>query len=821
MSMAGYGTPSSQEIGGGNANSGAPRSVKRPRPVKSCIECRTRKLRCDRLLPCSQCQKSQRNCRYAADGVAADGEGGNSEGSDVEAATERAPKRINVQNGSTTSQSTLPSHNDPNKSRSLQVSASILDDYGARLERLEHVVLKSNSPSAGAFGKDFSSGHHHANPRRKIKLLASSCTIRGLAIKGTTRTRYFGQNSTRVLLNLFDEARAFMFHRTKTGDLKETFINIQRIHKSLQEEHRKALTPITVYVDSMTPIQKRMADILPKKSVCDQLIQVFLGGSETALYRTLHIPTFREQYDTYWEGHMPADSFLPQLLSILCIGYRFIGLGKGLYPDRDGIHLPTACALVRHWLDGLRGKQLIEFGTLQTEVLLLMAQRMINPKFQESWTRLGLVVRMAMSMGLHRDPSEFPQKVSPFWSELRRRIWYTLMELDLQMSMQCNMPACVRDGDYTTRPPQNLDDDDLDPDLHELPDGKSIDQPTDSQIQVYSASTLAYRFRAVDLINRIDSLTDFQEVLDCGNALERSFEDLRFILPRTPPENPADANRQWRIRTILDMTCRRTQLMLYRPFALSTPDAPHYILTAYLRSSVILLSYPDDLDTNAATYWHIWHMHYLILKQDILQAAFSVCYYIKHAAAKDSLPSPASSSLTKSSKAESIEEACILASESSALLSLPRLVNAVEKALEAMIKRIREIGTDLKDLVSLTVVLSICQGGTWAAKEERVKRGMRAIMEAGLQAGVQPGAKTMADPDSQTTFNLPIIPGPPNTMSMHSLHSPSGHSGSFLNPVPAQPFMMPHDIPHTIPGSEDLAMWDMEFWNPLLHGGPR
>lgn len=39
---------------------------KRPRPVLSCIECRKKKLKCDRLLPCNQCNRADKitQCVY-------------------------------------------------------------------------------------------------------------------------------------------------------------------------------------------------------------------------------------------------------------------------------------------------------------------------------------------------------------------------------------------------------------------------------------------------------------------------------------------------------------------------------------------------------------------------------------------------------------------------------------------------------------------------------------------------------------------------------------------------------------------------------------
>lgn len=514
----------------------------------------------------------------------------------------------------------------------------------------------------------------------------------------------------------------------------------------------KATTPITVFVDSMTPIQKRMADILPRKDVCDQLVHVYIRGTET-IFRMIHIPSFMHQYGMYWNGQPQPDVFLPQLLSMLCVGYRFYGAGKGFAHDRDGIHIPTACALVRTWLDSLRGKQLTEFSTLQCEILQLCASRMINPQNQESWTQLGRIVRMAMTMGLHRDPSEFAQKISPFWAELRRRIWYTILELDIQMSTQCNFPCSIRHGDFTCRPPRNINDEDMWPDMAELPEPKPIEQDTDCRIQVFAASTMAARFKVADILNRIDSLRDYEPVLELGKELERAFDEVRYILPHTQPVEMSEKRRQWMNRVILDMHCRRPLLALYRPFALSSPDAPQQIMTGYLRSSMILLSYLDEMDPASPDYAHAWHLNHLVLKQDILQAVFSVCYYIKHASPIASV-SPRSSPWSSSTRSDSIEDACVIASESSILLSLPRLKRKVEEILESMVRRIREIGTDMKDIITLTVVLSTSIGGTAEQKTERIKRGMQAILDAGLQAMRVNQEKIASMPVSERPTNV-------------------------------------------------------------------
>src|ERR1700753_1290849 len=128
------------------------------------------------------------------------------------------------------------------------------------------------------------------------------------------------------------------------------------------------------------------------------------------------------------------------------------------------------------------------------------------------WTLLGHISRMAMTMGLHRDPSEFSQKISPYWAEQRRRIWFTILELDLQMSLQCSLPGSVRSDDYNCRPPLNINDDELYPDLQDLPTHRPMDVHTDTRIQAFASRTLALRSKVVDIINRIDSVTDYRQV---------------------------------------------------------------------------------------------------------------------------------------------------------------------------------------------------------------------------------------------------------------------------------------------------------------------
>ena len=193
LGSAPYDTPLSQQTPPHHSHQQTPtqnnqqqRSVKRPRPVKSCTECRKRKLRCDRLCPCSQCQKSNRTCKYAIDHDSSN----LSDGSDVEAEPLRPIKRNclpGMYAGGAPVSSTEPNFGPVRNGESAGVTS--LEDLSLRMERLEKHLMGRSPAATDVSGSRFIS--------------ASTDTIRGLTVKaGAFRTRYHGQNDSRVLLNL-------------------------------------------------------------------------------------------------------------------------------------------------------------------------------------------------------------------------------------------------------------------------------------------------------------------------------------------------------------------------------------------------------------------------------------------------------------------------------------------------------------------------------------------------------------------------------------------------------------------------------------------
>ncbi|KAI8956681.1 fungal-specific transcription factor domain-containing protein [Daldinia sp. FL1419] len=91
-----------------------------------------------------------------------------------------------------------------------------------------------------------------------------------------------------------------------------------------------------------------------------------------------------------------------------------------------------------------------------------------------AWILNGVTVRIAQKMGLHRD-GEF-LGLSPFETEMRRRIWWQIILLDAMYALMSGLGHSLLPRSWDTKPPLNLNDSDLYPTMTTLQPKNS---PTD------------------------------------------------------------------------------------------------------------------------------------------------------------------------------------------------------------------------------------------------------------------------------------------------------------------------------------------------------
>ncbi|KAI1657666.1 fungal-specific transcription factor domain-containing protein [Daldinia decipiens] len=100
--------------------------------------------------------------------------------------------------------------------------------------------------------------------------------------------------------------------------------------------------------------------------------------------------------------------------------------------------------------------------TLQALTLYVACVRCNTKGSRASWALLSLPIRLAQALDLHHESSN--AHLSPFHAEMRRRLWWQLIVLDIRASEDRGTNTIVARGSYDTRLPLNINDDDFGPD---------------------------------------------------------------------------------------------------------------------------------------------------------------------------------------------------------------------------------------------------------------------------------------------------------------------------------------------------------------------
>ncbi|TIA73287.1 hypothetical protein D6C76_06695 [Aureobasidium pullulans] len=163
----------------------------------------------------------------------------------------------------------------------------------------------------------------------------------------------------------------------------------------------------------------------------------------------------------------------------------------------------------------------------QIACLVYLAKRINMVHKKRFWSESALLVQKAMIDGLH-DDTLLSRDDSTFATEMRRRIWSTIRELDLQNSYEHGLPTLLHNIDSPVPPPSNMDDEAFDEALAELPGAEPFEHYTGTSYQALSAQSWAIR---VDISRRLyspalsQSLT-YDEVLHYTHELTQHIAKL-------------------------------------------------------------------------------------------------------------------------------------------------------------------------------------------------------------------------------------------------------------------------------------------------------
>jgi hypothetical protein len=176
--------------------------------------------------------------------------------------------------------------------------------------------------------------------------------------------------------------------------------------------------------------------------------------------------------------------WLGALFSIMCLASLY---QQKMGPLPDGYSENSYLSITPFSVDALRTKAvqclvLAEYTkcppyTLETLLCYFVSEYFHYDGLNVAWFLLGLIVRTAIRMGYHRDPSRFPN-ISPFEGEMRRRVWLIIIHLDAKAATEMGLPRMIQKDQYDTKEPRNLLDKDFGENSLQIPPSRDDSRPT-------------------------------------------------------------------------------------------------------------------------------------------------------------------------------------------------------------------------------------------------------------------------------------------------------------------------------------------------------
>ncbi len=332
---------------------------------------------------------------------------------------------------------------------------------------------------------------------------------------------------------------------------------------------------------------------IPQKSTVDMQVALYFRTWETT-YRILHEPTFWKEYQNFWDqGSTSGDRVTFAVILVLILATTNCLTSKDDYflgdttADRQGASdLIEIC-------DAWASRQSIKRLTLsvfQIRCLALLAKRVNCVKLKQDWVASGDLFRYALAAGMHRDPSMLASgRISEYEKEMKKRLWVTIMELELQSSFENGLPSSLNGLYFDSPAPANLPDDAFSTASEEMPASRPIKHFTSASYLNVSLKSLPLRIHLAQLLNNPSSDLQYSDILHYDAQVHTmlsaipSWEDDRATIPAA----------------LCKLQLYQYLLLLHKPFAKLAPKNKRFVysFTSCVDASSSMIAIHDDLIT--------------------------------------------------------------------------------------------------------------------------------------------------------------------------------------------------------------------------------
>ncbi|OJD33319.1 c6 zinc finger domain-containing protein [Diplodia corticola] len=543
----------------------------RPRQQLSCVQCRRRKVKCDHERPCKRCRIRgwDTQCSYplhVPPAPAAPSPGRASRGRDCRTASPSIAPRPPVPTSALPLASAYHSPSEPaDLATPESLSASHDTTYRSLHRPPSHPAAPLATPlPASPYTLPRPPSTSEQNASASLQPAAPTVSASNPALEpragedhalylANGETVYFGRSSAPWLISKFGTIMSYM-HSDRASWQKSERVSVIRIKRLTSQQlllanDQDELPPDALYSE------------VPTREIADFCVSNYFQSIER-MYPLFDGPKFRAEYESFWEAPTQASLvFVVILILVICAG-------NGTIPN-DERPIPRS-RIIRWWRLGLTWQGAAAetnermISTIQGSFLVVLLRQIYSLSETAEWVSSGALVKNALAMGLHRDPSKL-YGIPPDEHELRRRLFYTVLELDLQYCLNAGMKPTLRIGDWDTALPT-------------VP-RETRNCCSDSgaiSIQDRMLSSFYTRMKIACSVNAIIPEDDYDKVLSLSNQLSKSFHGLE----KEPRNCQTEALRFLQNRYLLT---------LHIPFAIAGDPKYAYSQNVSLASALSIL----------------------------------------------------------------------------------------------------------------------------------------------------------------------------------------------------------------------------------------
>ncbi|GAB7346633.1 hypothetical protein MBLNU459_g1770t1 [Dothideomycetes sp. NU459] len=340
-----------------------------------------------------------------------------------------------------------------------------------------------------------------------------------------SQTTYVGEGHWASILNsISDLKRDFDDGEDEDGDLAEW----------QQDDKPSELATGPPNLSGLLRAPKRITrtellESIPPKHVVDPLVAAF-WNSPDPFKPVLHGPQFQNEYRQFWREPKKA----PVMWLSLLLAVMSLGSSAKLRPESDYASVTAQAAIAEankyHELAAaaavLADYTTPKAYTVEALILYAGAFRSLNAFF-DVWLLMGVVLRLALRMGYHRDGDHY--NLSPYSAEMRRRAWACLYMADVLISWQLGLPGLIRAVQSDTKPPHNLLDRDFGLQTKVLPPSRPFEECTPSAYGAVKLQFCRVFADAADL-SHVTTPPSYSEVMELDERLTSARSEIPPLL---------------------------------------------------------------------------------------------------------------------------------------------------------------------------------------------------------------------------------------------------------------------------------------------------